>query len=143
MSSPFLQFTVFPLNSNLNLQKSQALSHVWCHLQRYSGLVPSQQTTSLTQMLNIISTRLPGCQCTLLVVTDWQCSSGILQQKKMYHLRAEQKHSSVLSGPANRKLITNTSSAEGLQQKALNELPSTPGLYQDMTTSSSPAQFQK
>lgn len=65
LSVPFLQPTVLPLNSNLNLQRSQPLSHVWYHLQRYWGFIPSQKTTSLIQMLSTISTRLPGCQCTL------------------------------------------------------------------------------
>lgn len=113
---------MFPLNSNLNLQRSQPFSLIRYHLQRCWGFVPSQQSTSLIQMLNMSSTRLPCCQCA------WHCSPvpALCHQLEMQLwntsskkcIRVEQKHSSVLSGSESRKLITDTSSAEGLQQVA-------------------------
>lgn len=108
-------------DGNLNLQRSQPFSLIWYHLQRCWGFVPSQQSTSLIQMLNMSSTRLSGRQCT------WHCTvPALCHQLEMQLWNAsskkcisiEQKHSSVLSGPVSRKLITDTSSAEGLQQVA-------------------------
>lgn len=145
---PFSPAYCVPPNSNLNLQSTQPYMVPPAKVLRVCSIPIGHVINTAVEHDQHQTAQLP-VQFALLTITssesgnaaDWQCSSRILPQK-IYYLRVEQKHSSVLSGPVSKKRITDTFSA-GLQQEALKKLPSTPGLSQDTTAFSSPDQFHK